>query len=66
MRWWIGCLIRELPPLTVNAPAAWHVCGTRHACRGEVLSRARDWRRLQLLLSARWDPVWAVRSTAVT
>jgi len=26
------CLIRELPPLTVNAPSAWRMCGTSHAC----------------------------------
>jgi hypothetical protein len=32
MRWWIECLTRELPPLTVNAPRAWHICGTSRAC----------------------------------
>ncbi len=33
MRWWITCLIRELPPLTVNALLA-HACPTDHpVCR---------------------------------
>src|SRR5215471_6787885 len=31
MRWWTGCLIRELPLLTLNTPGAWHVCGMSHA-----------------------------------
>jgi hypothetical protein len=30
MRWWAGCFIRELPPLTVEAPGVWHICGTSH------------------------------------
>jgi hypothetical protein len=37
MRWWAGCFIRELPPLPVNVPGGWHVCGTSHACRGGPL-----------------------------
>jgi hypothetical protein len=28
MRWLVGRLIRELPPLTVKVPGTWHVCGT--------------------------------------
>lgn len=41
MRWWIECLIRELPPLTVNAPSAWHICGTSRACLGSPSALSR-------------------------
>src|SRR5215813_8442985 len=26
MRWWAGCFIRGLRPLTVEAPGVWHMC----------------------------------------
>jgi hypothetical protein len=31
----------ELPPLTVNVPGAWHVCGTSHACLGSPIALSR-------------------------
>ena len=28
MRWWAVRFVRELPPVTVEAPGVWHRCGT--------------------------------------
>jgi hypothetical protein len=31
----------ELPPLTVNVPGSWHVCGTSHASPGSPIALSR-------------------------
>ncbi len=54
MRWWITCLIRELPPLTVNALRAWHMCGARHACFGSPSALSRT--PVLLIIPSAVDP----------
>jgi hypothetical protein len=48
--WWAGRSIRELPPLTVEAPGVWHVCGTGRCAvdyelekPGTVTDRQEPW-----------------------
>src|SRR6266571_5081341 len=37
MRWWTRCCTHELPPLTVDAPGVWHICGTDRPVAWEVV-----------------------------
>src|SRR6266516_2362409 len=37
MRWWTRCCTHELPPLTVDAPGVWHICGTDRPVAWEFL-----------------------------
>ena len=64
MRWWIECLVRELPPVTVNAPRAWHICGTSHAGVGSPSALSRT--PVLLIIPSAVDPPGAVEAITRT